>query len=104
MAQKINVSALADRDVDECAEYLAKRNFDAALRFLKAVNRTYERIGLFPGSGSPRYAHLPMLERLRCMPVPEFEQYLVFYLEYPTRCEVVRVLHCSRDLPEILQE
>lgn len=104
MATPLKVRIQADCDVDALAEYIAERHLNAALRFLEAVDRVYERIEEFPGIGSPRYSDLPMLERLRCIPVPEFEHYLVFYLEYPTHSEIVRVLHTARDLPEILQE
>jgi len=49
--------------------------------------------------GSLRYAHLPMLEGLRVLAVPDFGNHLVFYIERSSHADVLRVLHSARDIP-----
>ncbi len=99
----IRVRPLADRDVDVHADYIARDNLDAALRFLDAVQTAYDRIGEHPGIGSLGYAHLPLLEDLRMWPVPDFNNYLVFYLDRPGYVDVLRVLHGATDIPAALR-
>ncbi len=44
----------------------------------------------------------PKAERLfginRFIPIPEFEQILIFYKPLPDRVEIVRILHGARDI------
>jgi len=98
----VRVRPLADREVDAHADYIARDDLSAAARFLDAVQAAYDRIGESPGIGSTRYAHLPLLESLRMWAVPDFENYLVFYLERPGYVDVLRVLHAARDIPTAL--
>jgi hypothetical protein len=49
--------------------------------------------------GTKRYAHLPMLEGLRMLPVSDFEKHLVFYIERPSYIDVLPILAGSRDIP-----
>ena len=100
----VRIRPLADREVDELADYIAQDNLDAALRFLDAVQKTFDLISEHPGIGSPRFAHLPMLEGMRVCAVTDFESYLVFYLERETYVDVLRVLYGARDIPAILSE
>jgi toxin ParE1/3/4 len=75
-----------------------------ALRFVDAVQAAHERISDFPSIGARRYADLPFLEEVRMWAVPDFEKYLIFYLERDNYVDIVRVLHGSRDIPAILMD
>lgn len=104
MMKPVRVRPLADSEVDAHADYIARDSLDAALRFLNAVQEAYDQIGDHPGIGSRRYASFPLLEGLRMWAVPDFGNYLVFYLERPDHVDVLRVLHGARDIPVALGE
>jgi len=87
-----------------CFAYIARDNPGAALRFLDALERSLLTISEQPGIGSPRYARLPALDGLRMWVVPDFENYLVFYVERAHFVDVVRILHAARDIPWVLLE
>lgn len=100
--KSVRIRPRADADIDECAAYIARGNPGAAFRFLEAIERSFSTISEQPGIGSPRYARLPALAGLRMWVVPEFEKYLVFYIEKAHFVDVVRVLHATRDIPSLL--
>ncbi|ANE58057.1 MULTISPECIES: type II toxin-antitoxin system RelE/ParE family toxin [Methylomonas] len=102
MTKPVRVRPLADTEIDALADYIARDNPHAALRFLEATQQTFDRIREQPGIGSRRYAHLPMLSGLRFWPVEGFEKHLVFYLERENHIDVLRVLHSARNVPMIL--
>ena len=98
----IRIRPRADTEIDELAGYIALDSPDAAMRFLEAVQKSFELISEQPGIGTQRYAHLSLLEDLRMLPVCDFEKHLVFYIERPGYIDVLRVLHGSRDIPVAL--
>lgn len=100
----IRIRPCADTEIDALADYIACDSPDAAMRFLDAVQKSFDLIGEQPGIGTQRYAHLPMLEGLRMLPVSDFEKHLVFYIERPSYIDILRVLHGSRDIPAALVE
>jgi toxin ParE1/3/4 len=100
---RIRVLPAAERDVDQAAEYFAREaNVDIALRFLSAVEETYQRLGELPQSGTPWHSTNPSVSGLRFVRVSGFESYLAFHFVSPGVVEVVRVLHGARDLLAIL--
>ena len=101
MKKPVKVSPLAESDIDNYANYIAKDNIDAALRFFDAVQVAYEKIEEFPAIGSPRYSHLRSLDNARVWAIPKFENYLVFYVERQNYIFVIRVLHSSMDIPSV---
>jgi toxin ParE1/3/4 len=100
----IRIRPRANTEIDALADYIACDSPDTAMRFLDAVQKSFNLIGEQPGIGAQRYAHLPMLEGLRMLPISDFEKHLVFYIERPNYIDVLRVLHGSRDIPVILVE
>lgn len=98
----VRVRPLADTEIDAITDYIACDNPKAALRFLDALQKTFDELSAHPGIGSRRYAHLPMLVGLRMWPISTFEKYLIFYIERPHYIDVLRILHSSRGLPNIL--
>lgn len=104
MAKQITVSPRASQDIDEQFEYLAKEDVDIALRFFDAVRQTLAQLARLPGMGKPYHLDDPRLEGLRKWPVKGFDKHLIFYLTGENEILVVRVLHASRDIPEVLEE
>lgn len=100
----VRVRPCADTEIDALADYIARDSLNAAERFLDAVQETFDLIAEHSGIGSLRYAHLPMLDGLRVIPVSGFENHLVFYIERSTYVDVLRVLHGARDIPAALKE
>ncbi len=98
----IRIRPCANAEIDALADYIACDSPDAAMRFLDAVQKSFNLISAQPGIGAQRYAHLPKLEGLRMLPVSDFEKHWVFYIERPGYIDVLRVLHGSRDIPVAL--
>lgn len=96
--------AAAVADVDAIIEhYLDEAGPGVALRFVDALEATFERVARHPASGSSRYGHELALPGLRHVPVAGFPQ-LVFYVELAEHVDVWRVLHGARDIPAWLSE
>jgi toxin ParE1/3/4 len=100
----VRVRPQADTEMDALADYIARDNLNAALRFLEVIQKSFDLISEQPEIGSRRYAYLPLMEGLRMWPVADFEKHLIFYIERPTYIDVLRALHSARDLPEALTE
>jgi toxin ParE1/3/4 len=99
----VRISPRADRDIDECCAWIRKDHPAAALRFLNAVELTCSNLAQMPGIGSRRYAEITLVHGVRMVAVKGFENYLLFYLEYETSIDIIRLLHGARDIPEVLQ-
>lgn len=90
---------VANRDVEEAVEhYLKEDAARAAPGFIEALEQAYAHIGLYPASGSPRYAHELDLPGLRSWPLTHYP-HLIFYVERSDHIDVWRVLHGQRDIP-----
>lgn len=89
-------------DLDELAAWIQRDNSQAALRFLEQAEATFQSLADMPGLGGPFAVKNPRLAGLRCFPIKEFPNHLVFYLPIRDGVDVVRVLHGARDLPKIL--
>jgi toxin ParE1/3/4 len=97
----VRIRPAADADIDHALAYLWEENPAAASNFLDAVERDFQKLSLNPGIGSPRYAHILPIKRLRMWPVSGFP-HLVFYLERADHIDIIRVLHSARDIPSVL--
>lgn len=97
-------SAVAD--LQDNFLYLGRHNRARALLFARSLQRALTHPAQSPLVGSPRsYAH-PHLHSIGRWPVPDFEQYGIFYRAFASGngIEVFRVLHSSRDVELLLQE
>jgi toxin ParE1/3/4 len=89
----------AHRDIQAIVDhYLAEGADEAALGFLEALQRAFDRISRHPALGSPHYALELRIAGLRCWPIRRFP-YLVFYVDAGSAIEIWRVLHGRRDIP-----
>ena len=96
--------AQAQEDVaDAIVYYLEQDAPDAAVGFIKALEKAIGHIGRHPASGSPRYAGELGLPDLRFWQVKRYP-YLVFSVECDDHVDVWRVLHGQRDIPAWLRE
>lgn len=98
-AKPIVPRTLANQDVDEIIEhYLNADAEQAALNFIKALEKAYLQIGRHPVTGSPRYAHELAIPGLRCWSLNRYPHH-VFYIEREHHIDVWRVLYEQRDIP-----
>ncbi|HYN74417.1 MAG TPA: type II toxin-antitoxin system RelE/ParE family toxin [Candidatus Methanoperedens sp.] len=98
MTRKTRILPSADRDIDEQIAYISRENPDAAGRYVEAVSAILEHMVRMPGMGATRDYRNPRLSGLRMIPVPGFDNFLVFYLVTPRTVDIVRVLHSARDI------
>ena len=99
----VRMTPRADSDIDACFAWIAKDNPAAATRFLDAIELTCDAVSRMPGIGSPRYEEIPLVHGVRMLPIKDFENYLLFYLEREDCIDVISVLHGACDIPEALQ-
>jgi toxin ParE1/3/4 len=94
----------ARRDVEATiACYMREAEAQAALRFIVALESTYQVISRPPVAGYPRYDDELALPGVRSRRLNRFP-YLVFYVERDDHIDIWRVLHAQRDIPAWLQE
>lgn len=86
----------AQRDLGEIAEYLTDRDSEAARTQLGRFLDVFDRLADHPGMGRSQAHRRP---RLRSWPVGS---YVVFYRPVPDGIEILRVLHGSRDLDNLI--
>jgi|ERR1035438_3580825 toxin ParE1/3/4 len=83
--------------------YAENATLEVADRFLTAAESTLAEIATHPGSGRPVFTRRGELQGLRRVPIGDgFEKLLLFYSPMPDGVDLVRVLHGSRDLAQIL--
>ena len=102
MKWRLALKPQADRDITHQFEYIAKDNLEAAIRFYNAAFRTFDVILANPNIGPARDSNDPQLKNIRVWLVKGFEKYLIFYRALEERVEILRVLHSSRDIDNLL--
>ena len=93
----------AERDIIECADYIARDSYEAAIRFMDCVESAFLLLLERPKIGALREGLVPGVEGIRMWPVGGFEKYLIFYQQIPNRIEILRVLHSARDIESIFE-
>ncbi len=83
--------------------YLLEDAFDAADRFLDAVDGSIENLCRMPEMGAPKQFRNPVLAGLRSWPAKDFEDIRIYYVIQDDVLRVVRVLHGKRDIKKILE-
>ncbi len=104
MSARVVIRPKARADIDETAEYIARENAGAGIRFLTAIEETFKQLVDTPGLGRVRMYLDPRLKGLRSWRIGGFENWLAFYKPIDDEIEVVRVLHGARDLEPIFAE
>lgn len=91
----IRLTNTAKADLLEIWLYAAEESTAAADRLIDELTGSYQRLAEFPALGRSRD---DLALGYRSLMV---KQYLVFYRLLPNAIEIVRVLHGSRNLPEL---
>ena len=97
-----NVLPQAEHDLDDCAEYIAEDNLEAALRLYDSAENLYQTLAANPQMGEQYPSQNPSLSDIRFFPIPKFKKYIAFYRPTDQGIEVVRVLRVSRNISNIL--
>lgn len=100
---RLLVRAQASDDVDAIVATIAEDNLSAALRFYDRVQETFDRVSIWPQSGTRRSTRDKSLRGLRYYPIRGYRTYLVFYLPREDGAEIVHVIHGARDIPSALR-
>ncbi|MBA4286950.1 MAG: plasmid stabilization protein [Xanthomonadaceae bacterium] len=107
MATPLVLRPRADRDIDELVGWLRAESPPSAAAFLDQLEAAFERLALFPDSGSTRHAtRVPGLPvPLRFLPVSptRFPRLLIYYLPFETHIDVIRVWDAARGLEALLE-
>jgi toxin ParE1/3/4 len=85
------------RDLVELADYIARDNLDAALRFLDAAEATFAFLAANREAGQLCAFTNERTASMRVWPIEGFRNYLVFYRPIAEGVDVVRVLHGARN-------
>ncbi len=97
-----NILPEAEKDLDEHALHIAKDSLDVALKLYDATEETYQMLAEQPKIGERYPSQNPLLANIRFFPITGFRKYLVFYKAAGKVIEIVRVLHISRNIQNIL--
>ncbi len=98
MIYRLRILAVAERDIDEAAAFIAEDSVDAAARFYDAVEVTCRDICEHPKRW-PRYVlNHARLRDVRKRTVMKFSSWLIFYRTTGESVEIIRVLHGARDV------
>ncbi len=81
-------------DLREIGLRIAQDNPEAASRFLNAAKEAFDLIKSHPHIGRVRSFSLP---GVRSWQIPEFQNYIVFYLITGKEAQILAVLHGARD-------
>ncbi|HEY6446455.1 MAG TPA: type II toxin-antitoxin system RelE/ParE family toxin [Acidobacteriaceae bacterium] len=93
----------ARRDLLESFDYLSREaGVPTAERFLVAVESAANLLAGRPRLGAPCGFSGRISSRFRRLPVPGFENRIIFYLPRRNGADILRVLHGARDLAAIL--
>jgi toxin ParE1/3/4 len=98
------IAPAADRDTDNHFRYIARHNYEAAVRFLRATEASYDRLVGMPELGERQEYRQQRLAGLRAWQVRGFENYLIFYRPIEHGIEIVRVLHAARDIAALFED
>ncbi|MBN4050039.1 type II toxin-antitoxin system RelE/ParE family toxin [Nitrospira defluvii] len=92
----------AEKDLDEHAFHIAKDNLNAALRLYDAAKETYRMLSEQAKMGECYPSQNSLLSNIRFFPIKGFKKYLVFYRPSGEEIEIIRILHISRNIKNIL--
>jgi len=101
---KVDIFVRHDAELDAFGyfQYIRETNPEAALRFLKNIDRTVEKLALQPLKGRLRRFRGTDLKNIRSWRVDDFENYLIFYRFAKMRLEILRIKHGAMNFPQAL--
>jgi toxin ParE1/3/4 len=90
------------QDLIELATYIGEDNLEASDIFLRAAESTFIQLGKMPGMGKLCQFSQPGLSDIRQQAIKGFRNYIIFYKVIDSDIEVLRVIHGTRDIEEVL--
>jgi toxin ParE1/3/4 len=88
-------------DLRDIGLLIGAENADAADRFLTAAKESFDLLRRHPRIGRLRSFSVP---GVRSWLIPDFQNYLIFYLPTGTEVQILAVLHGARDLASALAQ
>lgn len=104
MPLTLMMTPLAQRDIGEIADFIARDNLNAALRFIDTVEETCKNLAEMPELGTLCHFKHRLAADMRVRSIAGYSNYLIFYRVRDSRLEIVRVLHGARDYELLFQE
>ena len=98
---RLLVNDRVDADLDEIADFIARDDLDAALRFYDAARRAFHFLSDYPRAGALHQQSDPRLAAMRVWPISRFRNYLVCYLPLADGAVILRVIHGARDVGRV---
>jgi len=92
----------AEDDIEECFLHIAKDNREIGSAFLIAVENSLKELAEFSLLGKAIKFRDKELGNVRMWHVKGFDNYLIFYTAHGDNIIVIRVLHGSRDIDDLL--
>ncbi|PKM51786.1 MAG: type II toxin-antitoxin system mRNA interferase toxin, RelE/StbE family [Firmicutes bacterium HGW-Firmicutes-7] len=99
MAVQIKINPIATSDLQEIKSYIAEENANAAIKTVKEIVDSIERLSQFPESGSMLMYKIKIKSKYRYVICGN---YLVFYFYENGIVYIQRVLHGKRDYMVLL--
>ena len=93
----------AENDLNLIWDFIAQDNVEAANRVLNRIEDAMEMLSKMPEMAQKRPWLSKIFPELRVWPVPDFSSYLVFYVPIEDGIMVIRILHSSRNVEELLK-
>ena len=101
----IHKSSLATSDINDLADYYRQHaGLDLALRFVDNAERAFDQIASMPRIGALLGLDELPYEDIRRWQIDGFRRLVILYRETADGIEVIRVLHGSRDLADLVRE
>jgi toxin ParE1/3/4 len=103
MSRKLTIRNRATQDLRQQANYILNNgNVDVAEHFLELAEATFAQILIVPRIGKSVDFISARMGEVRQWRMKNFQDYLVFYRVQDEEIEILRVLHGSRDLEDML--
>jgi toxin ParE1/3/4 len=103
MSRDIIQRAEAQEDLADAFAYIGQDSLDAALRFIRAAEKTFQQLAIMPGIGERFPSGRPELAEVRRIGISGFRKYQIYYRPIDNGIEILRVLHGARDAERIFK-
>ena len=94
----IRLKPLAQSDLIDIWQFIARENPEQADLFLDRIGRKLQTLARMPKIGKLRPE---LTENLRSFPIG---RYIIFYILLETEIEIIRILHGARDIQEVFEQ
>jgi len=94
----VNLSALAQTDLNEIWSYIAESNPDSADKVIDELFKKFQLLSKNSGLGKSRDN---IIINLRSFP---YDKFVVFYFPIDDGVEIYRILHSSRDINQLFSD